>query len=86
MRQRQAHDQALFQLFVRDPINGIKIELSFAAEEVKRAGRRPTRAAAGAAHCPDRFLRAAGGRAEHGFPRSHGPSEALVNGEWLTPG
>ena len=37
----QAHDQAPFQLFVRDPINGIKVELNFAAEEAKRAGCRP---------------------------------------------
>ena len=47
--ERQAHDQALFQLFVRDPINGIKIELNFAAEEARRAGRKPTRTAADAA-------------------------------------
>jgi catechol 2,3-dioxygenase-like lactoylglutathione lyase family enzyme len=46
--ERQAHDQALFQLFLRDPINGIKIELNFAAEEAARAGRKPTRTAAAA--------------------------------------
>jgi hypothetical protein len=47
--ERQADDQALFQLFVRDPINGIKVELNFAAAEAKRAGRRPGRTAADAA-------------------------------------
>ncbi len=47
--ERQANGQALFQLFLRDPINGIKIELNFAAGEAARAGRKPTRTAAGAA-------------------------------------
>lgn len=46
--ERQAHDQALYQLFCRDPINGIKVELNFAAEEATRAGRKPTRTAADA--------------------------------------
>jgi hypothetical protein len=40
--ERQANDQALFQLFLRDPINGIKVELNFAAAEAARAGCRPT--------------------------------------------
>jgi catechol 2,3-dioxygenase-like lactoylglutathione lyase family enzyme len=47
--ERQADDQALFQLFLRDPINGIKVELNFAAEEARRAGRKPARTAADAA-------------------------------------
>jgi hypothetical protein len=29
----------LYQLFLREPINGIKVELNFAAEEALRAGR-----------------------------------------------
>jgi hypothetical protein len=33
---------------VRDPINGIKVELNFAAEEARCAGRQPTRTAADA--------------------------------------
>jgi len=50
--ERQANGQALFQMFLRDPINGIKIELNFAADEAARAGRRPTRTAADAASEP----------------------------------
>ncbi|MGH6897807.1 MAG: VOC family protein [Geminicoccaceae bacterium] len=46
--ERQANDGALFQLFFRDPINGIKVELNFAAAEAERAGRKPTHTAAGA--------------------------------------
>jgi catechol 2,3-dioxygenase-like lactoylglutathione lyase family enzyme len=46
--ERQANDGALFQLFFRDPINGIKVELNFAAAEAECAGRRPTRTAADA--------------------------------------
>jgi hypothetical protein len=85
----QAHDQALFQLFVRDPINGIKIEPNFAAEESKRAGRKPTRIGS-ARHdslrpIAERAPRGPG-RAGHGFPRSHGPSKPLVNGDWLMLG
>ena len=37
--ERQAEDQASYQLFVREPINGIKVELGFAAEEARAAGR-----------------------------------------------
>jgi hypothetical protein len=47
-KERQANDGALFQLFFRDPINGIKVELNFAAAEAERAGREPTRTAADA--------------------------------------
>jgi catechol 2,3-dioxygenase-like lactoylglutathione lyase family enzyme len=47
-KERQANEGALFQLFFRDPINGIKVELNFAAAEAERAGRRPTRTAADA--------------------------------------
>ena len=46
--ERQADGQALYQLFLADPVNGIKIELNFAAEEARRAGRRPGRTAADA--------------------------------------
>ena len=46
--ERQAHDQSLYQLFFREPINGIKVELNFAAEEAQRAGRRAARTAADA--------------------------------------
>lgn len=47
-KERQANDGALFQLFFRDPINGIKVELNFAAAEAARAGRTPSRTAADA--------------------------------------
>ena len=47
--ERQAHDQSLYQLFFMEPINGIKIELNFSAEEAAKAGRSPTRTAADAA-------------------------------------
>jgi catechol 2,3-dioxygenase-like lactoylglutathione lyase family enzyme len=47
--ERQANGHALYQLFLTDPINGIKIELNFAAEEARRAGRKPARTAADAA-------------------------------------
>jgi catechol 2,3-dioxygenase-like lactoylglutathione lyase family enzyme len=50
--ERQANGQALYQLFLADPINGIKIELNFPAEEARRAGRRPGRTAADAAEEP----------------------------------
>jgi catechol 2,3-dioxygenase-like lactoylglutathione lyase family enzyme len=47
-KERQANDGDLFQLFFRDPINGIKVELNFAAAEAERAGRKPTQTAADA--------------------------------------
>ena len=39
--ERKAHDSNLYQLFMREPVNGIKVELNFAAEEAVRAGRVP---------------------------------------------
>lgn len=39
--QRKAHNSNLFQLFMREPINGIKVELNFAAAEAVRAGLMP---------------------------------------------
>ena len=46
--ERQAHDQSLYQLFFMEPINGIKVELNFPAEEAAKAGRSPTLTATGA--------------------------------------
>jgi hypothetical protein len=67
----QAHNQALFQLFLCDPINGIKVELNFAAEEARRAGRRPTRTAADTAH-------------EHPPPPAEPPSHLARSGDHST--
>ena len=39
--ERKAHNSNLYQLFMREPINGIKVELNFSAEEAVRAGRVP---------------------------------------------
>jgi catechol 2,3-dioxygenase-like lactoylglutathione lyase family enzyme len=39
--ERKAHNSRLYQLFMREPINGIKVELNFAAEEAIRTGRVP---------------------------------------------
>ena len=47
--ERQAHDQSLYQLFFMEPINGIKVELNFSAEEAAKAGRSAARTAADAA-------------------------------------
>ncbi|MBT5571021.1 MAG: hypothetical protein HOJ90_07385 [Alphaproteobacteria bacterium] len=47
--ERQAHDQSLYQLFFMEPINGIKVELNFSAEEAQKAGRSAARTAADAA-------------------------------------
>lgn len=46
--ERQAHDQALYQVFFREPINGIKVELNFPAAEAQLAGRAAARSAANA--------------------------------------
>ena len=46
--ERKAHNSDLFQLFMREPINGIKVELNFSAEEAARAGRAATWTDAGA--------------------------------------
>lgn len=40
--ERKAHNSNLYQLFMREPINGIKVELNFSAEEAARSGRVPT--------------------------------------------
>lgn len=37
--ERQAHSQAFHQVFFWEPINNIKIELNFPADEAERAGR-----------------------------------------------
>jgi hypothetical protein len=34
-------DQGLYQLFFKDPVNGVKIELSYANAEATAAGIRP---------------------------------------------
>lgn len=39
--ERKAHNSDLYQLFMREPINGIKVELNFAAHEAVAAGRVP---------------------------------------------
>jgi catechol 2,3-dioxygenase-like lactoylglutathione lyase family enzyme len=40
--ERKAHNSDLYQLFMREPINGIKVELNFAAAEAVRTGRVPS--------------------------------------------
>ena len=37
--ERKAHNSELYQLFMREPVNGIKVELNFSAAEALRAGR-----------------------------------------------
>jgi len=37
--ERKAHNSNLYQLFMREPINGIKVELNFTAQEAIAAGR-----------------------------------------------
>lgn len=39
--ERKAHNSHLYQLFMREPINGIKVELNFSWEEAVRMGRVP---------------------------------------------
>lgn len=39
--ERKAHNSNLYQLFMREPINGIKVELNFAWAEAARIGRVP---------------------------------------------
>jgi hypothetical protein len=39
--ERKAHNSNLYQLFMREPINGIKVELNFAWEEAVQMGRVP---------------------------------------------
>jgi 4-hydroxyphenylpyruvate dioxygenase-like putative hemolysin len=40
--ERKAHNSNLYQLFMREPINGIKVELNFSAQEAILAGRAPS--------------------------------------------
>jgi len=40
-QQRMVDDQGLYQLFLKDPVNGVKIELSYANAEAAAAGIRP---------------------------------------------
>ncbi|MDH5210053.1 MAG: VOC family protein [Betaproteobacteria bacterium] len=40
-QQRMVDDQGLYQLFFKDPVNDVKIELSYANAEAKAAGIRP---------------------------------------------
>lgn len=52
--ERKAHNSDLYQLFMREPTNGIKIELNFSAHEAVKAGRLPSWTNAGAnADAPD---------------------------------
>jgi len=46
--ERKAHNSDLYQLFMREPINGIKVELNFTAQEALAAGRVPSWTDAGA--------------------------------------
>lgn len=46
--ERQANSQAFHQVFFWEPINAIKIELNFPAEEARRAGRSATMTSEGA--------------------------------------
>jgi catechol 2,3-dioxygenase-like lactoylglutathione lyase family enzyme len=46
--ERKAHNSNLYQLFMREPINGIKVELNFAAHEAVEAGRVPEWTSTGA--------------------------------------
>jgi hypothetical protein len=39
--ERKAHNSNLYQLFMREPINGIKVELNFAWHEAEQLGRVP---------------------------------------------
>lgn len=47
--ERKAHGSELYQLFMREPVNGIKIELNFAWQEAVRLGRVPGRTEQGVA-------------------------------------
>ena len=39
--QRMVDDQGLYQLFLKDPVNGVKVELSYANAEARAAGLEP---------------------------------------------
>jgi hypothetical protein len=45
--QRMVNDQGLYQLFLKDPVNDVKIELSYANAEAAAAGIRPELMASG---------------------------------------
>jgi catechol 2,3-dioxygenase-like lactoylglutathione lyase family enzyme len=47
--ERKAHNSDLFQLFIREPVNGIKVELNFSAQEAAAAGRSAAWTSAGKA-------------------------------------
>ena len=46
--ERQAYEGRLYQLFMVEPINGIKVELNFAAAEAEKLGRKAPYGAKGA--------------------------------------
>jgi catechol 2,3-dioxygenase-like lactoylglutathione lyase family enzyme len=50
--ERKAHNSNLYQLFMREPINGIKVELNFSWQEAQRSGRVPGWTDAGAVANP----------------------------------
>ncbi len=50
--ERKAHNSNLYQLFMREPINGIKVELNFAWHEAARIGRTPAWTDAGENETP----------------------------------
>ena len=50
--ERKAHGSNLYQLFMREPVNGIKVELNFAWAEAVRLGRVPGWTDAGATGTP----------------------------------
>jgi hypothetical protein len=45
-QQRRVDDQGLYQLFFKDPVNDVKIELSYAGAEADAAGIQPELTAA----------------------------------------
>jgi hypothetical protein len=45
-QQRMVDDQGLYQLFLKDPVNDVKVELSYANAEAAAAGIRPELTAA----------------------------------------
>lgn len=59
--ERKAHNSNLYQLFMREPVNGIKIELNFAWHEAVRIGRVPAWTDAGVNAQPAAEIRAEAG-------------------------
>lgn len=45
-QQRRVDDQGLYQLFLKDPVNGVKVELSYASAEAHAAAIKPELTAA----------------------------------------